>query len=84
MDPTALLVMLAIGAVAGWLATFVVGTLKWGFLGTIVAGILGGVIGGTLLEKIGLKINLGNPILNSVVISAIGAVVVIALAKLIS
>lgn len=84
MDPTALLVMLAIGAVAGWLATFVVGTLKWGLVGTIVAGILGGVVGGTLLQKIGLNINLGNPILNSIVVSAIGAVVVIALAKLIS
>ena len=84
MDPTALLVMLAIGAVAGWLATFIVGTLKWGFIGTILAGILGGVVGGSLLNMSGLKIDLGNPILNSVVVSAIGAIVVIALAKLIS
>ena len=84
MDPTALLVMLAVGAVAGWLATFVVGTLKWGFIGTIIAGILGGVVGGSLLNMAKININLGNPILNSVVVSAIGAIVVIALAKLIS
>ncbi len=84
MDPTALVVMLVIGAIAGWLATFVVGTLKWGLLGTILAGILGGVVGGSLLNMAGLKINLGNPILNNIVIAAIGAIVVIALAKLIS
>ena len=84
MDPTALLVMLAVGAVAGWLATFVVGTLKWGFIGTIVAGIIGGVVGGWLLNAAKIPINLGNPILNNVVISAIGAIVVIALAKLIT
>lgn len=84
MDPTTLLVMLAVGAVAGWLATFIVGTLKWGLIGTIIAGILGGVVGGSLLNMSGLKINLGNPILNSIAVSAIGAVIVIALAKLIS
>ena len=82
MDATALLVMLVVGAIAGWLASIVVGGLKWGLLGYIVAGIIGGVVGGWLLNAAKLNINLGNPILNSVVVSAIGAVVVIALARL--
>lgn len=84
MDATALLVMLVVGAIAGWLASIVVGGLKWGLLGYIVAGIIGGVVGGWLLNAAKLNINLGNPILNSVVVSAIGAVVVIALARLLS
>lgn len=82
MDATALLVMLVVGAIAGWLASIVVGGLKWGLLGYIVAGIIGGVVGGWLLNAAKLNINLGNPILNSVAVSAIGAVVVIALARL--
>ena len=53
-------------------------------LGYIVAGIIGGVVGGWLLNAAKVNFNLGNPILNSVAISAIGAVVVILLARLIS
>lgn len=84
MDATALIVMLVVGAIAGWLASIVVGGLKWGLLGYIVAGIIGGVVGGWLLNMAKLSINLGNPILNSVVTSAIGAIVVIFLARLLS
>ena len=84
MDATALIVMLVVGAIAGFLASIVVGGLKWGLLGYIVAGIIGGVVGGWLLNAAKVNFNLGNPILNSVAISAIGAVVVILLARLIS
>lgn len=84
MDATSLIVMLVVGAVAGWLASIVVGGLKWGLLGYIVAGILGGVVGGWLLNAAKVNINLGSPILNSVVTSAIGAIVVIFLARLLS
>jgi uncharacterized membrane protein YeaQ/YmgE (transglycosylase-associated protein family) len=82
MDATALIVMLVVGAIAGWLASLVVGGLKWGLLGYIVAGIIGGVVGGWLLNVAKVNINLGNPILNSIVTSAIGAIVVIILARL--
>lgn len=84
MDATALIVMLVVGAVAGWLASLVVGGLKWGLLGYIVAGIIGGVVGGWLINSMKLNINLGNPIVNNIVVSAIGAIVVILLARLIS
>ena len=82
MDPTAIAIMLVVGAVAGWLASFVVGGLKWGLIGYIVAGIIGGVVGGWLMNVAKININLGNPIVNSVVTSAIGAIVVIFLARL--
>jgi uncharacterized membrane protein YeaQ/YmgE (transglycosylase-associated protein family) len=74
--------MLVVGAVAGWLASFIVGSPRWGLVGYLVAGIIGGVVGGWLLNAAKLSINLGHPIANSVVQGAIGAIVVIALARL--
>lgn len=84
MDATALIVMLVVGAIAGWLASIVVGGLKWGLLGYIVAGIIGGVVGGWLINALKVNINLGNPIVNHIVVAAIGAIVVILLARLIA
>ena len=83
MDPVALVVMLVIGAIAGWLATFVVGALKMGWLWTIIVGIAGGVVGGWLLNTLKVGIDLGSPVVNSIVTSAIGAVVLLLVARLI-
>ena len=82
MDATALVVMLVVGAIAGWLASLVVGGLKWGLLGYIVAGIIGGVVGGWLLNVAKVRIDTGIPILNSVITGAIGAILVIVLARI--
>jgi uncharacterized membrane protein YeaQ/YmgE (transglycosylase-associated protein family) len=84
MDATALIIMLVVGAIAGWLASIVVGGLKWGLIGYIVTGIVGGVVGGWLFNALKLNINLGSPIVNHIVISAIGAIVLILLARLIA
>lgn len=83
MDPASLIVMLVIGAIAGWLATVIVGALKMGWLGTIILGIAGGVVGGWLLNALKIGLNFGSPIVNAVVTSAIGAIVLILLARLI-
>ncbi len=82
MDATALVVMLVVGAIAGWLASLIVGGLKWGLLGYIIAGIIGGVVGGWLLNVAKVNFNLGNPIINNIATSAIGAIVVIILARM--
>ncbi|MFM9938800.1 MAG: GlsB/YeaQ/YmgE family stress response membrane protein [Hyphomicrobiaceae bacterium] len=84
LDTTALVMMLIIGAIAGWLAGVIVGHPKWGLLGSIVAGIIGGVVGGWLLNVAKVNIDVGHPIANSVITGAIGAVVVIVLARLLS
>lgn len=84
MDAAALVVMLIIGAVAGFLASLVAGPLKWGLIGYIVAGIIGGVVGGWLLNAAKINLNLGSPLVNQIVTGFIGAVVVIILAKLIA
>jgi len=83
MDATAIIIMLVVGAIAGWLASIVVGG-PWGLLGYIVAGLIGGVVGGWLLNALKLNINLGSPIVNHIVTAAIGAIVVILIARLIS
>lgn len=84
MDPTALIIMLVVGAIAGWLASFIVGGLKFGLIGYIIAGIIGGVVGGWLLNAMKVNLNLGHPMANTIVTSAIGAIVVILLARLVT
>ncbi len=82
MDAAAIIVMLVVGAIAGWLASLVVGG-PWGLVGYIIAGILGGVVGGWLLNAAKINLNLGSPIVNQIVTAAIGAIVVILIARLI-
>lgn len=82
MDAAAIVVMLVVGAVAGWLASIVVGG-PGSLLGFIIAGIIGGVVGGWLLNVAKVNINVGSPIVNQIITGAIGAIVVIILARLI-
>lgn len=84
MDQKAIITMVVIGAIAGFLAGVVVGHPKWGIVGSILAGIIGGGVGGALLNAGGVKLNLGHPIANAVATGAIGAVVVIILARVLS
>ncbi|MBV1695567.1 MAG: GlsB/YeaQ/YmgE family stress response membrane protein [Hyphomicrobiales bacterium] len=82
MNAQQLLVTAVIGIVAGWLATFVVGTVKGGLVGLLIAGLVGSVVGSFLLNAAGVKIGLGHPVANNIVQSAIGAAVVILVARL--
>jgi uncharacterized membrane protein YeaQ/YmgE (transglycosylase-associated protein family) len=82
MDAAAIVVMLIVGAIAGWLASLVVGG-PWGLVGYIIAGVIGSVVGGWLLNAAKININLGNPIVNQIITAAIGAIVVILIARLI-
>ena len=79
---TGLLATLAIGLVAGWLASLVVG--GGGLLKYIVWGLLGSVVGGFLLPALGVSINLGAPLVNQIVVSAIGAIVLVLVARVVS
>jgi uncharacterized membrane protein YeaQ/YmgE (transglycosylase-associated protein family) len=68
MDVTTLLIILAIGAVAGWIAGLLFKGGGFGLLGNIIVGIIGGIIGGWLLPKLGVHIGsgMGGVILTSV------------------
>lgn len=83
MDLRDLLGKLAIGAVSGWLASFVVGSPRWGLVGYIIAGIIGGVVGGWLLEQAKVRVKLGHPLADSIAQGAVGAIAVIIVARII-
>lgn len=80
MSLTAILIWLLIGAVAGWLAGTVMKGGGFGLLGNIVLGIIGAFVGGFLLSALGVAFG---GLLGSIVTAFIGAVVVLAIARLI-
>ena len=54
MSLETLVVWVVVGAIAGWLASIVMGTNgRQGLLQDIVVGVLGGVIGGFLFNALG-------------------------------
>lgn len=82
MDIKALAVFLVIGLIAGFLASLVVG--GGGLVYYLIIGVIGAFVGGILLNAVGLRIATGNPIINQIVTSAIGAIVVVVIARLVA
>lgn len=75
-----LLVILLIGAVAGWLAGQIVRGTGFGLIGDIVIGILGALIASLLFPRLGLHLGAG---VGAEVISAtIGAVLLLLIVRL--
>jgi uncharacterized membrane protein YeaQ/YmgE (transglycosylase-associated protein family) len=77
-----IVVWVVIGLIAGWLASFIVG--GGSIVGYIVSGLLGSIVGGILLRVSGIKLNLGNPIIDQIVVAAIGAIIVVIIARLVA
>ena len=75
MTLEALLIILVIGAVAGWLAGQIVRGMGFGLIGNIVVGIVGAFIAGWLLPRIGIVI--GSGIIAAIINAAIGAIIVL-------
>lgn len=70
-----LLIILIVGAIAGWLAAQIVRGAGFGLLGNIVVGIVGAFIGAWLLPELGIR--LGSGIIRAIVNATIGAVVLL-------
>ncbi len=80
MDPVAILIMLVIGAVAGWLAGVIYSGAGFGLIGNIIVGILGAIIAGALLPGF-----LQFPgIVGQIISAAIGAIILLALVNLVA
>jgi len=73
MGNDSILMVIVVGAVAGWLAGLVMRGSGYGIVGDVVVGLLGAFIGNWLLRAVGFSINLGTPVLNKIVVSLIGA-----------
>ncbi|HEV2509750.1 MAG TPA: GlsB/YeaQ/YmgE family stress response membrane protein [Bosea sp. (in: a-proteobacteria)] len=82
MDLRALLVAIAIGAVAGWLASIVMG--GGGLIRYIITGLIGAFVGSFLLQFLGISLGIGNPLISQIITATIGAIVVVFLARLVA
>ena len=85
MDLVSLLVWLVVGGLIGWVASRIMGTdAQQGVLLNIVVGIVGAFLGGLLLSPLfGVgTLNQGNFSLPALLISLVGAVILLALSSL--
>lgn len=80
MDITSLLIFLAIGAVAGWLAGALMSGGGFGLLGDIVVGIIGALIGGVLFGALGIS---AGGLVGAIVTATVGAMVLIFILRLV-
>jgi uncharacterized membrane protein YeaQ/YmgE (transglycosylase-associated protein family) len=85
MDLVSLLVWLVVGGLIGWIASMIMGTdAQQGVLLNIVVGIVGAFLGGLLLSPLfGVgTLNQGNFSIPALLISLVGAVILLALSSL--
>jgi uncharacterized membrane protein YeaQ/YmgE (transglycosylase-associated protein family) len=82
MNARDIVIFILIGLVAGWLASFVVG--GGGLVRYIITGLIGSFVGGFLFSALGLKLGLGNQLVEQILVSAVGAIVVVLLARIIA
>ncbi|PPC86821.1 MAG: GlsB/YeaQ/YmgE family stress response membrane protein [Hyphomicrobium sp.] len=73
-----LIILLVIGAIAGFLAGLIVKGYGFGVIGNIVVGIVGAFIGSWLLPQVGFAIG-GEPIVGQIISATIGAVILLVL-----
>jgi uncharacterized membrane protein YeaQ/YmgE (transglycosylase-associated protein family) len=76
-----ILVILFVGLVAGWLAGKIVRGTGFGIVGDILVGIAGAFVASFLFPKLG--IHLGTGLVSNIIYSAIGAVVLLLIVRLI-
>jgi uncharacterized membrane protein YeaQ/YmgE (transglycosylase-associated protein family) len=81
MNLTALLVILIIGAIAGWLAGAIMKGGGFGLGGNIVVGIVGAFVGNWLFALLG--VTLAGGVLGSIITATIGACVLLFVIRLI-
>ena len=77
---TALIWMLIVGAIAGWLAGLVMKGRGFGLIGNIIVGIIGAVIGGFLFSALGIAFW---GLLGTLFVAFIGAVILLFIVGLI-
>jgi uncharacterized membrane protein YeaQ/YmgE (transglycosylase-associated protein family) len=72
-----------IGLIAGLVASLIVGG-GGGLIGWLIAGLIGSLVGGFLARQFNIKLKLGNPFLEQVIISIVGAIIVLIIARIIT
>ncbi len=81
MGIESILVMIIVGAIAGWLAGLIVKGFGFGLLGNIVVGIVGAFVAALIFPVVGL--GFGGGILGAIVHATLGAVILLFLIRLV-
>jgi uncharacterized membrane protein YeaQ/YmgE (transglycosylase-associated protein family) len=81
MSSESLLIILAVGLVAGWLAGQIVRGVGFGIIGDLIIGVMGAFIGSWLLPQLG--IHLGAAIVAEIVNATIGAIILLLIIHLV-
>ncbi|KQB95950.1 hypothetical protein AL073_13740 [Loktanella sp. 1ANDIMAR09] len=81
MGIQSILVIIIIGAIAGWLAGQLIRGFGFGLLGNIVVGVLGAFVAGLIFPVIGL--GLGGGLIGSIIHATLGAVILLFLIRLV-
>lgn len=77
-----IIVILIVGAIAGWLGSQLFKGSSYGLIGNIVIGILGSFVGYWLLAKLG--VSMGGGLLGAILTGAVGAIVILVILQVIS
>jgi uncharacterized membrane protein YeaQ/YmgE (transglycosylase-associated protein family) len=80
MDIQGLIIFLAIGAIAGWLAGILMKGGGFGLLGNIVVGIIGAVVGGVVFGFLGIT---AGGMIGSIITATAGAALLLFIVGLI-
>jgi uncharacterized membrane protein YeaQ/YmgE (transglycosylase-associated protein family) len=75
MPIESLLILIIVGAVAGWLAGVIVKGFGFGLVGNIVVGIIGALIATWLFPRLGISI--GGGIISAIISATLGAVILL-------
>lgn len=81
MDAQSLIILLIVGAIAGWLAGIIVKGYGFGLIGNIVVGVVGAFIGNWLFPSLGLWDIPG--IVGVIVSATLGAIILLVIIGLI-
>jgi uncharacterized membrane protein YeaQ/YmgE (transglycosylase-associated protein family) len=74
MNAEELIIFLAIGAVAGWLAGMLMKGRGFGLIGDIIVGVIGAVLGGYVFDLLGIS---AGGLIGSIVTATAGAAILL-------
>ena len=80
MSNEGILVILFVGLIAGWLAGKLVRGTGFGLIGDLIVGIAGALVASLLFPRLG--IHLGTGLVSEIIYSAIGAVLLLLIVRL--
>ena len=85
MDYMPLIMMGLMGLAAGWIASQLVNRGRGDLISFVVTGVIGALVGGYIQQYAKLDLmKIGNPLLEQLAVSVMGAVAVILLARVVS